>query len=203
MSYQGPESFRKAVVALAKLPGVGEKTAQRLIFHLMKGKKENISFLTQALEQLKAQVTICAQCFGYSDTQICPVCTDVKRDQHTICVVEEPSDVFAIERSGHYRGVYHVLHGVLAPLDGVGPSALKIKELFLRAQSQEIKEVLIATNPNVEGDATALYLAQGLRNQDIPVSRIAMGLPMGGHLEYADRVTLARAIAERRDFSIR
>ncbi|MEZ4705340.1 MAG: recombination mediator RecR [Bdellovibrionota bacterium] len=203
MSYQGPKSFREAVSALSKLPGVGEKTAQRLIFHLMKGEKEKISLLTQALTQLKQNVRLCAKCFGYTDHELCPICVDEKRNHSLICIVEEPSDVFAIERSGHYRGGYHVLHGALAPLDGIGPSQLKISELYARLDLAPVKEVLLATNPSVEGDATALYLAKGLREREIPVSRLAMGLPMGASLEYADHVTLARAIEERRDFSVR
>jgi recombination protein RecR len=203
MSYLGPKAFRDAVTELSRLPGVGEKTAQRLVLHLVRVDAKQVDSLAESLRDLKSKLTLCSVCFGYTDTDPCPVCSDPNRDAALICVVEDPSDLFAVERSGQYRGVYHVLHGTLAPLDGIGPQDLKIEPLLGRVGANRPREVVLATNPNVEGDATALYLAKLLSERGIRTSRIAMGIPMGGHLEYTDQVTLGRAILERREFGAR
>ncbi|MCB0271750.1 MAG: recombination protein RecR [Bdellovibrionales bacterium] len=198
MKYIGPPSFIKAVQALSLLPGVGEKTAQRLIFSLMKNPSEKIPTLTNALTELMSHVRLCSSCFGYSEEVQCPICTDHHRDQSVLCVVEDPTNVFAIERSGQFHGLYHVLGGVLAPLDGIGPEQIRIGELMKRVEASTIKEVILATSPNVEGDATALYISHALEGKSIKVSRIAQGIPTGGSLEYTDQYTLGRAITDRR-----
>ncbi len=202
MSYAGPKVFRSAVSELAKLPGIGEKTAQRLVLHLSRSETGKVERLSQALRELKEKLILCSICMGLTDENPCPICNDRGRDAHLVCVVEDPSDIFAIERSGQFRGVYHVLHGRLAPLEGVGPDELKVKELLKRVKTERPREVVLATNPDVEGEATALYIAKLLAAQGVKASRIAMGIPMGGHLEYADHVTLGRALAERREFSV-
>lgn len=183
---------------LRRLPGVGSKTAMRLAYHVMDMPSEDVALLAQALTNAKQQIHYCKQCFNLTDAEICEVCSDADRDRYTICVVEQPQDIAAMERSRGYRGLYHVLHGVLSPLDGVGPENLRIKELFQRLQTEAITEVILATNSNVEGEATAAYLAQLLKPVGITVSRIAHGLPVGGELEYADEVTLSRALENRR-----
>jgi recombination protein RecR len=203
MSYRGPQAFRRAVTELARLPGIGEKSAQRLALFLVRSEGKYVQELAEALADLTRKITLCRTCFGLADTEECGICRDPARDDGLICVVEEPSDLMAVEQSGQYRGRYHVLHGSLAPLDGVGPEHLKVRELLERVKGRPVREVVLATNPDVEGEATALYVAKLLGEQGIRSSRIAMGIPMGGHLEYADQVTLARAIAERREFTVR
>lgn len=203
MSYQGPKVFREAVAELSRLPGIGEKTAQRLVLHVVRMDSKEVEGLSESLKKLKSQMSLCSVCFGYTDGDLCPICKDPSRDEGIICVVEDPSDLFAIERSAQYRGVYHVLHGKLAPLEGIGPTDLKVAELLRRVEAKPPREVVLATNPDVEGDATALYLAKLLAGKKIRTSRIAMGIPMGGHLEYTDQVTLGRAILERREFGVR
>lgn len=183
---------------LRRLPGVGSKTAMRLAYHIMDMPAEDVQQLTQALTNAKQQIHYCKQCFNLTDAEVCEVCSDNSRDKYTICVVEQPQDIAAMERSHGYRGLYHVLHGVLSPLDGIGPDNLRIRELFQRLQQEAITEVILATNSNVEGEATATYLAQLLKPVGITVSRIAHGLPVGGELEYADEVTLSRALENRR-----
>lgn len=203
MSYQGPKVFKDAVAELARLPGIGEKTAQRLVFYLVRSETSTVDKLTSAVTNLKKYLRLCEMCFGYSEEAKCAVCTEASRDHETICLVEDPSDLFAIERSGQYRGLYHVLHGRLSPLEGIGPSQLKTAELMERVKHAVPKEVILATNPDVEGDATALYFARLLAERGIATSRLAMGIPMGGNLEYTDQITLGRALTERRQFSIR
>lgn len=183
---------------LRRLPGVGSKTAMRLAYHIMDMPAEDVALLAQALTNAKQQIHYCSRCFNLTDSETCEVCSDASRDRFTICVVEQPQDIAAMERSHGYRGLYHVLHGVLSPLDGVGPDNLRIRELFQRLQQESITEVILATNSNVEGEATATYLAQLLKPAGITVSRIAHGLPVGGELEYADEVTLSRALENRR-----
>lgn len=183
---------------LRRLPGVGSKTAMRLAYHIMDMPAEDVMQLAQALTNAKQQIHYCKQCFNLTDADVCEVCGDNARDKYTICVVEQPQDIAAMERSHGYRGLYHVLHGVLSPLDGIGPDNLRIRELFQRLQQEAITEVILATNSNVEGEATATYLAQLLKPVGITVSRIAHGLPVGGELEYADEVTLSRALENRR-----
>ena len=179
---------------LRRLPGVGSKTAMRLAYHIIDMPADEVQQLAVALQNAKQEIHYCSKCYNLTDGDICEICRDSSRDQFTICVVEQPQDIAAMERSHGYRGLYHVLHGVLSPLDGIGPDKLRIKELFQRLQSESISEIIIATNSDVEGEATATYLAQLLKPIGITVSRIAHGLPMGGDLEYADEVTLSKAL---------
>ena len=183
---------------LRRLPGVGSKTAMRLAYHIIDMPEGEVQQLAEALSNAKKSIHYCSQCYNLTDGDKCAICSDPSRDRFTICVVEQPQDIAAMERSRGYNGLYHVLHGVLSPLDGVGPDKLRIRELFQRLQQESISEIIIATNSDVEGEATATYLAQLLKPIGITVSRIAHGLPMGGDLEYADEVTLSKALANRR-----
>ena len=183
---------------LRRLPGIGSKTAMRLAYHVIDMPTEDVRQLAAALSGAKEQIHYCSRCFNLTDGEECEICRDEKRDRFTICVVEQAQDIAAMERSHGYHGLYHVLHGVLSPLDGIGPDKLRIRELLLRLQSESISEVIIATNSDVEGEATATYLAQLLKPIGITVSRIAHGLPMGGDLEYADEITLSKALENRR-----
>ena len=180
-----------------RLPGVGNKSALRLAYHIIDMPEADVRRLAETLLQAKRDIRLCKECFNLTDSEVCSICEDEKRDHSTICVVEQPQDAVAMERSHGYTGIYHVLHGCLSPLDGIGPEELRIKELLFRLGKGDVKEVILATNSNVEGEATASYLAQLLRNQPVIVSRIARGLPMGGDLEYADEVTLAKALENR------
>ena len=180
-----------------RLPGVGNKSALRLAYHIVDMPEDEVRRLAETLLRAKQEIRFCRECFNLSDSDVCEICGDAKRDHSTICVVEQPQDAVAMERSHGYTGVYHVLHGCLSPLDGIGPEELRIKELLVRLGKGDVKEVILATNSNVEGEATAAYLAQLLRHQSVIVSRIARGLPMGGDLEYADEVTLAKALENR------
>ena len=180
-----------------RLPGVGNKSALRLAYHIIDMPEADVQRLAETLLQAKRDIRFCKECFNLTDSEVCSICEDEKRDHSTICVVEQPQDAVAMERSHGFTGVYHVLHGCLSPLDGIGPEELRIKELLFRIGKDDVKEVILATNSNVEGEATAAYLAQLLRNQPVIVSRIARGLPMGGDLEYADEVTLAKALENR------
>lgn len=183
---------------LRRLPGVGSKTAMRLAYHIIDMPEGEVQQLAEALSSAKKSIHYCSQCYNLTDGEKCAICSDPSRDHFTICVVEQPQDIAAMERSHGYNGLYHVLHGVLSPLDGIGPDRLKIRELFQRLQHESISEIIIATNSDVEGEATATYLAQLLKPIGITVSRIAHGLPMGGDLEYADEVTLSKALENRR-----
>ena len=183
---------------LRRLPGVGSKTAMRLAYHIIDMPESEVQQLAEALSSAKQSIHYCSQCYNLTDGEKCAICSDPSRDHFTICVVEQPQDIAAMERSHGYNGLYHVLHGVLSPLDGIGPDRLKIRELFQRLQHESISEIIIATNSDVEGEATATYLAQLLKPIGITVSRIAHGLPMGGDLEYADEVTLSKALENRR-----
>ena len=183
---------------LRRLPGVGSKTAMRLAYHIIDMPESEVQQLAEALSSAKKSIHYCSQCYNLTDGEKCSICGDPSRDHFTICVVEQPQDIAAMERSHGYNGLYHVLHGVLSPLDGIGPDRLKIRELFQRLQHESISEIIIATNSDVEGEATATYLAQLLKPIGITVSRIAHGLPMGGDLEYADEVTLSKALENRR-----
>ena len=183
---------------LRRLPGVGSKTAMRLAYHIIDMPEGEVQQLAEALSSAKKSIHYCSQCYNLTDGDKCAICSDPSRDRFTICVVEQPQDIAAMERSRGYNGLYHVLHGVLSPLDGVGPDKLRIRELFQRLQQESISEIIIATNSDVEGEATATYLAQLLKPIGITVSRIAHGLPMGGDLEYADEVTLSKALENRR-----
>ncbi len=193
------DSVERLVEEFSRLPGIGRKTAQRLTFYILKLRRDEALKLSQAILDVKDKVKYCSVCFNITEEDPCNICKDNKRDKSTICVVEEPKDVLALEKTNQYRGLYHVLGGVLSPLDGIGPDDLKTKELMTRLK-ENIKEVIIATNPNVEGEATAVYLAKLIKPLKIKVTRIARGVPAGGELEYADITTLANAIEGRVEF---
>jgi recombination protein RecR len=193
------ESIGRLIDELTKLPGIGEKTAQRLTFFLLKAPEEDIKQLAKALLDVKARVRYCSVCGNITEQDPCAICTNVKRNRHIICVVEEPNDLLAIERTREYTGLYHVLMGTLSPLDGIGPEDIRIQELLTRLQHDPCDEVIIATNPNVEGEATAMYLAKLLKPLGIKITRIAHGIPVGGDLEYADEITMTRALEGRRE----
>ncbi len=192
-------ALARLVEALGKLPGIGEKTATRLALFILGAGRDYVENLAEAIWAVKAETTNCQQCFGLAEGDLCSVCRDPKRSDESICVVEDPADLMAVERAQDYHGRYHVLQGVLAPLDGIGPDQLKIAPLMERLRQGQTREVIIATNPTVEGEATALYLAKIIKPLGIRVSRIAHGIPMGGDVEYIDSVTLSRAIEGRRE----
>ena len=192
-------SMMRLIQELSRLPGIGEKTAARLAFHVLRADRSLADGLAAALRSLKEQTRLCSTCGGLTETDPCPLCASPERADEVICVVEEPADLIAIERSKGFRGRYHVLHGALSPLDGVGPEDLKIAALLERLRGDRVHEVILATNPTVEGEATALYLAKLIKPLGVRVSRIAHGIPMGGDVEYADVVTLGRALDGRRD----
>ena len=196
-----PEPVARLIDAFQRLPGIGPKTAQRLTFYMLKRPPDEARELGEALIAVKEKITYCRTCFNVTDENPCRLCTDPRRDERVICVVEEPNDLLAMERTGEFRGRYHVLLGALSPLDGVGPDDLKIRELLARLEGRETAEIILATNPNVEGEATALYLAKLLRPLAVRITRIARGLPVGGDLEYADQVTLSKALEGRREIS--
>jgi recombination protein RecR len=184
---------------LGRLPGIGPKSAQRIAFHLLKLPADDVARLATAICEAKERVRFCARCFNVADDELCPICADDRRDPTVVCVVEESRDIVAIERTGEFRGRYHVLLGAMSPLDGVGPEQLKIRELMARIEPEGITEVILCTNPNTEGEVTAMYLARLLKPLGLRVTRIASGLPVGGDLEYADELTLGRALEGRRD----
>ncbi len=194
------DPVERLIEAFTRLPGIGPKTAARLAYFLLRAPDEVALELADALHALKEKVHYCRRCFNVAEGDLCPICADPTRDQQVICVVEEPLDIVALERSGAYRGVYHVLHGVINPLENVGPEDLRIKELVERVQTEDVREVILATNPNMEGEATAMYIARLLKPLGVRVTRLAHGLPVGGDLEYADQQTLARALEGRREF---
>jgi len=194
-----PEPVARLIDALQRLPGIGPKTAQRLTFFLLKRPADEVRELSEALLAVKERIVYCRVCFNVTDQDPCRICADPSRDARLLCVVEEPNDLLAMERTGEYRGHYHVLLGALSPLDGIGPEDLKVRELLARLDAGGTTEVILATNPNVEGEATALYLAKLLRPLGVRVTRIARGLPVGGDLEYADQVTLSKALEGRRE----
>ncbi len=190
--------IERLVASLRRLPGIGEKSATRLAFHLLSAPDAQVHALAEAIVRLKKEIVLCAECFDLTDASPCAICRDARRDASLLCVVEEPADLAAIERSGRYPGRYHVLGGALSPIDGVGPEDLHTAELEARVRRGGIREVILATNPNAEGDATAHYLAERLRPTGVRVTRIACGMPLGGDLEYADHVTVARSLENRR-----
>lgn len=187
----------RVVDELARLPGIGPKTAQRLAYHLLRGSQEQAQALADSILDLKQKVVLCSQCYNITESSPCEVCSNPSRDTTRICVVEEPLDVVALDRTGQFNGQYHVLHGALSPIEGVGPDELKIRELLHRLSGVEVQEIILATNPNLEGDATAMYLTRLIQPLGISVSRLARGLPMGGDLEYADEITLGNALTGR------
>jgi recombination protein RecR len=197
------EPVARLIEAFNRLPGVGPKTAQRLTYHLLRAPDAEARTLAAALIAVREQVVLCEQCFNFSDSPLCPICRDPGRDQRRLCVVEEPLDVLALERTGEFRGRYHVLHGAISPIDGVGPDRLRIRELLERVDAAArdaapFEEVILATNPTLEGEATAMYLDERLAGSVASITRIARGIPVGGDLEYADEVTLIRALQGRR-----
>jgi recombination protein RecR len=197
------EPVARLIEAFSRLPGIGPKTAQRLTYHLLRAPDAEARILAAALVDVRDKVVFCDRCFNISDEPLCPICRDPGRDQTRLCVVEEPLDVLALERTSEFKGLYHVLHGAISPIDGIGPDRLKIRELFARSDDakrngEPFVEVILATNPTLEGEATAMYLAERLEATVGVVSRIARGLPVGGDLEYADEVTLIRALQGRR-----
>ncbi|CCH78188.1 DNA repair and recombination protein [Nostocoides japonicum T1-X7] len=194
--YEG--AVQDLIDELGRLPGVGPKSAQRIAFHLLQADEADVSRLARALTEVKARVRFCSVCGNVAESDVCRICADPRRDATSICVVEEPKDVVAIERTREFRGRYHVLGGAISPIDGVGPSDLRVTELMQRLASGEVTEVIIATDPNLEGEATATYLARLLKDMGLRVTRLASGLPVGGDLEYADEVTLGRAFEGRR-----
>jgi recombination protein RecR len=184
---------------LGRLPGIGPKSAQRIAFHLLKLPAEDANRLARAISEAKERVTFCERCFNVSEGPLCFMCTDDRRDPSVICVVEDARDIVAIEKTGEFRGRYHVLLGAISPIDGIGPEQLKVRELLSRLEPEGVREVILCTNPNIEGEATAMYLARLLKPLGLRVTRIASGLPVGGDLEYADELTLGRALEGRRE----
>ena len=189
----------RLVAALRRLPGIGEKSAARLAFHLLSAPEAQAAELADAIARLKKEIVLCAECFDLTDASPCAICRDARRDPSLICVVEEPADLVAIEASGRFAGRYHVLGGALSPIDGIGPDELRLAELLARVARGQVREVIVATNPTAEGDATAHYLAERLRGAGPRLTRIACGMPLGGDLEYADHVTVARSLDNRRE----
>lgn len=192
------EPVARLIEELAKLPGIGPKTASRLAYFILRSSRDEAQALAHAILEVKERVSLCSVCFNITDIDPCQICRDDQRDRRTICVVEDPLDVLALERTGEYHGLYHVLHGAISPVDGIGPDRLRIRELVARVESERPEEVILALNPNIEGDATAMYIARQLVPLGVTVTRPASGLPVGGDLEYADEVTLGRALAGRR-----
>ncbi|MFA4044180.1 MAG: hypothetical protein HZRFUVUK_000963 [Candidatus Fervidibacterota bacterium] len=186
---------------LEKLPGVGPKTAQRLAFYILSRPKEEMISLANAIIDVKERIKTCKRCFNFSEEELCPICTDENREQSVICVVADALDLMAIESSGAYKGLYHVLQGVISPLDGIGPEELRIKELVERIKTEGVSEVILALNPTVEGEATAHYIANLIRPLGVKITQLAMGIPAGGDLNYADKMTIARALVGRREFT--
>jgi recombination protein RecR len=193
------EPVARLIEAFQRLPGIGPRTAQRLTFYLLKRPADETRELADALLAVKSSISYCRQCFNVTDSDPCRICADPARDARLLCVVEEPNDLLAMERTGEYRGRYHVLLGALSPLDGIGPDDLKVRELFDRLAREPVEEIILATNPNVEGEATAIYLSKLLKPYSVRLTRIARGLPVGGDLEYADQVTLSKALEGRRE----
>ncbi len=194
-----PPSLVRLIKHLSRLPGIGKKTATRLALHILRSRHEEARELSQSILEVKDKVRLCSKCFGLADTDPCNLCASPHRDRTIVCVVEQPSDLVALEKSGAFKGLYHVLHGALSPMNGIGPDDLKIKELVTRVADGKIRELILATNTNVEGEATASYLAQRLKAYPARVTRIASGVPMGSDLKYLDEVTISRAMERRRE----
>ncbi len=197
-------SFYAAPIArlleeLERLPGIGPKSAQRLAFYILRSDEASAARLAEAIVEVKRTIHFCSRCFNLAEADLCEICSDARRDTHVVCVVEEPRDVVAIERTGEFRGLYHVLQGAISPIDGIGPDQLRVRELIDRIGAGGIEEIIVATNPNVEGETTALYISRLAKPLGVKVTRIASGLPVGGDLEYADEVTLGRALEARRE----
>ncbi len=193
------EPLAKLIQELKRLPGIGQKSAQRIAFHLLRADEEETGRLAEAIVEVKQKLGLCAVCNNVSDAELCPYCRDPNRDRTQVCVVEEPPNILPIETTRTYRGLYHVLHGAISPLRGVGPDQLKIKNLLERLEAGEVAEIILATNPTVEGEATAAYLSRLLKPLGLRVTRIAMGIPVGSDLEFADEVTMSKALENRRE----
>ncbi len=198
MAYYAPPIAR-LLAELERLPGIGPKSAQRLAYHILRGDADTAGRLADAIVEVKRSIHFCGRCFNFAERELCDICDDTGRDASAICVVEEPRDVVAIERTGEFRGYYHVLQGAISPIDGIGPDQLRVRELVARVGAGGITEVILATDPDIEGETTALYLSRLLKPLGTRVTRIASGLPVGGDLEYADEVTLGRALEARRE----
>jgi recombination protein RecR len=197
MAIQLAQPISRLIQELTKLPGVGEKTASRLAMYILRASKEDAESLARVILEVKEKIRLCSQCFNLTDQEPCQICQDPRRNGEVICVVSGPEDLMALEKTGSFRGLYHVLHGVLSPLEGVGPKDLRVNELLSRLQGRKVKEVIVATNPSAEGEATAQYLSQVIKPLDIRVTRIARGVPMGGDLQYIDAVTLSKSLENR------
>lgn len=195
-----PPSLVRLIRHLSKLPGIGEKTATRLALHILRTSEGEATALSKSILEVKEKVRLCSKCFGLADTDPCSICSDPNRSCKTLCIVEQPSDLVALEKSGAYKGLYHVLHGTLSPINGVGPESLRIKELVARVRSDDVEELVLATNTNVEGESTASYICELFKNNAVRVTRIASGVPMGSDLKYLDEVTIKRAMERRQDF---
>lgn len=193
-----PQSILRLIEEFSRLPGVGSKTAQRLAFHVLNMPMENAVKLSEAIVEAKRNIKYCSVCGNFTDSNLCSICSNPSREKETICVVQDPRDIVAMEKTREFKGLYHVLHGAISPLNGIGPDDIRIKELLSR-MNKEIKEVIVATNPNVEGEATAMYISRLLKPLGVKVTRIAHGIPVGGDLEYADEVTLGKALEGRRE----
>ena len=197
MEYAKP--LAQLIGEFEKLPGVGPKSAQRLAFYILRIPAEEAELLSDAIREVKLRIGFCKRCFNFTDQDLCSICRDTRRDSSLVCIVAEPKELVALEKTNEFKGVYHVLHGVISPMEGIGPEMLRIRELLGRIQGGEIKEAIVATNPTIEGEATALYLSNLLKPLGIKVTRIAHGLPMGGDMDYADQATLIQALEWRRD----
>jgi len=193
--FEGP--VQRLIDELGRLPGIGAKTAQRLAFHLLSVEDADARRLATAIDEMRDQVTLCSRCYNVAAGDLCGICRDTRRDDHLVCVVERPQDIVVVERTQEYRGRYHVLGGSLSPINGIGPGQLRFEELRARLEPEEIQELIVATNPTVEGDATAMYMAREFKPLGVRVTRLASGLPVGGDLDYADELTLGRALAGR------
>ena len=193
-----PPPIGRLIAELGRLPGVGEKTATRLALHILNSSREDALGLAESIRDVKERIRLCSVCFNLTDEETCAICRDASRDGETLCVVEEPDALMAIEESGSYRGVFHVLHGALSPIDGIGPEKLRLRELVARVEKGPVREIIVATNPSVQGEATALLVAKLLRDKNVVVTRIAQGIPVGGDLKYIDRMTMAKAMEHRR-----
>lgn len=191
------QPLKNLITEFAKMPGIGRKSAQRLAYYVLSLDDNQALALARAIEKLKEEVHLCPKCFNITDLEVCEICTSPKREQNIICVVENPKDIIAIEKTREYRGLYHVLHGVISPMDGVGPEDIKVKELLVRLGEVNAEEVILAMNPNIEGEATAMYLSRLIKPLGIKVTRLARGIPMGGELEFADEYTLVSALKGR------
>lgn len=193
------EPLARLIQEVKRLPGIGQKSAQRIAFHILRAPREDVERLAAALVDVKEKLGLCAECNNISDAELCPYCRDAHRDRRKICVVEEPHNILPVETTRIYDGLYHVLHGSISPLRGIGPEQLRIRELLQRLEKGEVEEVILATNPTVEGEATAVYLARLLKPLGVRVTRIAMGIPVGSDLEYADEVTMSKSLENRRE----